>query len=801
MNNLPINTSEEPASFNPKQILHLLVKNWYWYVLSLLLCLTCAWVYLRYTTPVYTVTTTLLLKENNSKKGNAENFLDGLDLVSSSRNVLNEMELIRSFNNIEQTIRELNLDISYFEQGNIKAVDIYGYNPFQVNLDTNFKQRKNVPIYVKILSDSTFSIGTSKENTEEHSSKSDKTYKFGEYCHSDDYSFIINKTGFFTFDLNKKSDYFFVIQSVEGLCQAYISKLKLELSDKKSSVLILSLIGSIPEKDVNFLNKLTEVYIEAGIKEKNQTAVNMIHFIDDHLNQITDSLKGAENHLEKFRSKEKIMDLGTSASNAFTQLEELEKGHAGLIVKDRYYQYLLNYLSYNYDIQKIIAPSAMGIDDPQLNNLIAELHALNTEKTSLSFSTQAENPTIHVLDLKVENTKKTLIETLKNIMKASDIALQDNQERLKRIQQLVDKLPSSERSLVNIQRRFLLNESIYNYLMQKRIEAGIAKASNISDSKVINKARLSQKRSIAPKRNIIMLIGLILGLIIPSASILIKFFLNDKITNQETIEHYISAPIIGSIPHNPLKRKDQLPIISSPKSGVSESIRSLRINLQYLAADKRNKVIGITSSVSGEGKTFFSSNIAASIALSGAKVIVIGADLRKPKLNQLFEVNNDLGLSNYYINKAELKDIIKKTAISNLDIITSGPIPPNPTELLESAKTDVLFSFLKENYEYIIVDAPPVGLVADYYLLSKYIDADLYLIRQNHTPKALLKDINMLYKTQKLANMFIVFNDASNNSAYGYGYGYSYHGYYEEAEHQSGITAFLSALKKSITRS
>ena len=799
MNTSNIHTTEELSSFKPKQIFYLVVKNWYWYVISLFFCSACAWIYLRYTPSVYTVTTSLLLKENNNKMGSAENFLNELELLSSSRNVQNEIELIRSFNNVEQTIRELNLDISYFEQGNIKAIEMYGYSPFQVNLDTNFSQLKRTPIYIKILSDSTFSIHPLNEEEKDFFSPTDHIYKFGEYCHSTDYSFIINKNPSFSFAKNKKSDYYFVIDNVEDLCLAYLSRLKIELSDKKSSVLILSLNGSIPRKEIDFLNKLSEVYIETGVKEKNQTAVNMIRFIDDQLSQITDSLKGAENRLEKFRSNEKIMDLGSAATNAFAQLEILEKEHAELIVKDRYYHYLLNYLSYNYDILKIIAPSAMGIEDPQLNNLIAELHTLNTEKTSLSFSTQAENPTVHVLELKVENTKKALIETLKNIIKASDIALQDNQDRLKRIQQLVDKLPSSEKSLVNIQRRFLLNESIYNYLMQKRIEAGIAKASNIADNKIINKARLLGKQPISPKKTTIIFFAVILGLIIPSVLVYLKYTFNDTVTSQEVVEQYITAPLIGSIAHNHLKGNDQLPIINSPKSGVSESIRSLRINLQYLAADKKNKVIGITSSISGEGKTFFSSNIAASIALSGARVVVVGADLRKPKLNQLFEVNNDLGLSNYYINQAEIKDIIKKTALSNLDIITSGPVPPNPTELLESSKTDALFNFLKKEYEFIIVDAPPIGLVADYYLLSKYIDADLYLIRQNHTPKALLKDINMLYKTQKLANMFIVFNDASYNSRYGYEY--SYHGYYDDAvKPKNGIKAFFSGLIKSIVR-
>ncbi len=793
MDNSAHNPSEETWQAI-KNALYLALKNWHWYIISLFICSLCAWLYLRYTQPVYTIKSSLLVKDDKSKIGGAENFLDGLELLTASRNVQNEIELVRSFNNIEQVIKELNLNISYFAVGNIKTGELYHQSPFQVKLDTNFTSITKSPIYVKILTDSTFSISHNQEKSDSSSSESDfsNIYKFGEYCHSPTYSFILNKTALFSSVVNKEITYYFVINDIEDLCQQYESNLKIDLSDKKSSILILSINSTIPEKGIDFLNKLGEVYIETGLREKNQIAVNTIYFIDDQLNQITDSLQGAENHLEKFRSKEKIMDLGSTAANAFAQMELLEKEHAELIVKDRYYQYLLDYLSYNYDIKKLIAPSAMGIQDNQLNNLIAELHNLNTEKTSLSFSAQNDNPAVHILELKVDNTKKALIETLKNIIKASEIAMNDNQSRLNRLQILVNKLPSNERSLVNIQRKFLLNENIYNYLMQKRIEAGIAKAANLADNKIINKAMILGKKPISPKKQMTAFICLLLGLLIPSVILYIKHSLNDTITSKESIEQYTSAPIIGSIAH--YKWGDQLPIVNSSKSSVSESIRSLRINLQYLAADKKNKVIGITSSISGEGKTFFSSNLAASIALTGVKVIVVGADLRKPKLHQLLEMDNDLGLSNYYINRATIKDIIRKTKVANLDVITSGPVPPNPTELLESIKTDELITFLKKEYEFIIIDAPPIGLVADYYLLSKYVDADLYLVRQNHTPKILLKDLNIMYINKKLSNLFIVYNDVSHNGSYGYQYGY--HGYYEDSQR---INSFWLKLKNLIS--
>jgi len=784
-------SQEEPFTINLKQIFYVVLKNWYWYLLSIFLCGLCGWLYLRYTPPTYTVRTSLLIKDDKNNLGGAANFLDGLELLSSTSNVQNEIEIVRSFNNIEQCIKELNFDISYYAKGNIKTGELYKKAPFRVQLDTHFVQMKQKPIYIEILSDSTFSVHPFNENDDTTSSQSLPVCKFGERCHSLDYSFIIHKTSSFSYNKSTKADYYFVINDIEELSLSYLNKLSIELTNKKSSILILSLNGLIPDKEIDFLNKLSEVYIENGLQEKNQIAINTIIFIDNQLNQITDSLQGAENKLEKFRTSEKIMDLGLAASNAFAQLEIIEKEHAALVVKDRYYHYLLDYLNYNYDIKKIIAPSAMGIEDPQLNNLIAELHTLNTEKTSLGFSTQKDNPTIHILELKVENTKKALIETLKNIIKASDIALEDNLNRLNRIQSLVNKLPSNERSLVNIQRRFLLNENIYNYLMQKRVEAGIAKAANLADNKVINKAKLLSKNPVSPKRTVILFLCFTIGLLIPSLWLYLKSILNDTITDKFMIEQQTQSSLIGSIPH--YEKKEKLPVVSYPKSSVSEAIRSLRINLQYLAADKRNKVIGITSSISGEGKTFFSSNLAASIANSGAKIIIVDADLRKPKLNQSFDFPNEIGLSNYYINKANIPDIIQQTSVDNLHIITSGPVPPNPTNLLESNKTDLLFSYLLERYEYIIVDAPPVGLVSDYYLLSKYIDADLYLIRQNYSPKSILKDISALNLNKKIRNMYIVFNDVNYNGGYGgYGY-YSGYGYYEEASQNK---SFLNTLKK-----
>jgi capsular exopolysaccharide synthesis family protein len=786
------NIQQENLKWDLKAIIQIAIRNWYYFGVAFLISYSASYLYLRYSQPIYNVKSTILIKDEKNKASNSQEIISSLELFDQIRNIQNEIEILRSYQMIHKALQELDFEVSYFVKGKIKEGELYQKFPVTVKLDSSQFQLRGIPFYINILSDSTYSIylNSTDKNIEslfkeEGSSSFEIQGILGLPIKTKFFNLIVNKSKHFSRNYNHEELYF-IINDLGKLTEEYVSKLDIQLTNKNSSVLSLQVSGPVIEKEIAFLNKLGEVYIQSGLDEKNQIAINTINFIDQQLFEITDSLKGAENQLESFRKAEKVMNLSYAADNAFNQLDKLEEEKASYVVKDKYYRYLLEYIKNNHEINKLVAPSTIGIHDPLLNKLVADLYTLNSEQASLKFSAKEKNPSFEILELKIENTKKALLENVNNLIQSSNIALADIDIRIAKIKEVINKLPRTERNLVNIQRKFNLNDHIYNFLLEKRAEAGLAKAANTPDNKIIDKAMLFGKNPVFPNKKKIWIISFFMSIIIPSLLIFLKNYLNDTIKSKESIEKYSGVPVLGIIGHYP--KNSAFPIIESPKSFVSESFRSLRINLQYLNINKKSKIIGISSSISGEGKTFFALNLAASIAITGEKVILIGADLRKPKLNINLDISNEIGLSTYLINKSSLTEIIKNTQVENLDVITSGPVPPNPTELLGTSRVEEMFTELSKTYDYIVIDAPPLGLVADYYLLSKFTDANLFLVRQNYTKVNMLNELRDLYKNKKLLNLFVVFNDLRrSHGGYGYGYGYEYgYGYYEESEERKG---------------
>jgi tyrosine-protein kinase Etk/Wzc len=720
---------------------------------------------------MYTSKTTVLIKEKD--KGAMEELLSEYKL-ESDRNIYNEMEILRSYKLVGKTVRSLDFEISYFAKGNIRESEIYRKAPYTVQLDTTFENPMYKKMMVTFLSDSSYTL--SMENV--------GTFNgiFGEPLRNPFISLTLYKSAFFSSNLLDGSpEYYFVINNLDHIIDYYVNTMNIELVNKNSSILAVSINGKVYNKEIQFLSKLTETYLANELENKNRMITNTVNFIDALLIEIADSLKGAEKKLERFRTEEKMGTIESASESIYDQVTKLEEERATLLVKDRYYHYLQDYINNDYDIFKIVAPSLMGIEEPMLNSLVQELYKLNSDQATLGFSAKNKNPTYNILELKIKHAKKALSENIKNVLVASKIALDDNSERLAKARMVVRMLPGKEMNLNKITRQFNLNDEIYYYLLQKRTDASITKAANAPDNMVVNDAYLVGK--ISPNEKKTYIICLLLALLLPSVFIIVKLLFNTAVISQEMITSATSIPLLGIIGHN--QQGDMHPIIQSPRSFFSESVRSLRVNLKYLATQKNNKIIGVTSTISGEGKTFFALNLATSIATSNASVLIIGADMRKPKLHENLNMSNDLGLSNYLINKASLEEIIGKTDVLNLDVILSGPLPPNPTELLETVRMKELIDRVSKMYDYVIIDAAPIGLVADYYLLTKYTDANLYMIRYNYTQVSMLENIDRLYKTGKLKDVFMVFNDVKETEGYGYGYGYKYsgYGYYDTNRH------------------
>lgn len=781
-----------------KAILFRFLSRWYLFVIGVILGLAGAKLYLRYQENIYTVSTTMLLKAYSD----SYRTLGGLELFDNKNNIGDEIQIIKSFDMITKVLAELDFDISYYHQGDIRTMEFYGNSPIRVVPDSSVFQLAGVPLYVTLLGGNRYRLEavysqaslvnlerrtTEKQISGEHISQ---VYHFGEPVRLPHLAFTLYLQD--PYYKQPEGKLYFMINRPDLMTYHYKNLLNIAPMNKESSILRLSLSGPLVDKDIQFLNTVTQVYIREGLEEKNRIATNTISFIDEQLAKISDSLKTTEKQIETFQEKYNFQGTEQGLEKAIDKLDDLENEKADLIMKTEYYQYVLDYIRNNKDLKEIVAPSSIGIEDAILSGLIDELIKLKSERSVLIQTANDKNPYIRDIDRKIDITTQTLYENVNNILKVSDIPIRNINKRIVEIERSLNGLPEKDRLWLDIERKFNLNNHLYNFLLEKRAEAAITKASSKPDHEVVEKASRLSAFQIAPKRATVYNVGVMLGLLIPLGILLGLDYLNDRIRSREDLLRYTRIPILGSIGHKELG--GNLVVSESPKSGIAEAFRSIRINLSYLASEQKTKVIVVSSSISGEGKTFFSINLGNILAISEKRTLLIGADLRKPRIYDDFGLQNQKGLSTYLANKSGLTDIINKTFVPNFDIITSGPVPPNPAELLGSQRMEELVEDLREWYDYIIIDTPPIGLVADGFYLMKYSDINIYMVRHKYTRYKMLEKINLLYSEGKVKNLGMVINDLNYKDAkyygygnsYGYGYGNSY-GYYEEGKEEKNI--------------
>ena len=783
------NYQEKNEQIDVKEILEKYYQYWYFFIIAIVMSIFIGFLFLRYSPKVYNASTTILVKDENNTSLGSDNIIDGIDLFGKNRNIKNEIGILRSFSLVKQTLKEVDFNISYLNEGKLTSVDIYSRSPFKIVLDSNHLQSLEVKFYVTLISKDEFVIETKVESgqfynliEESYLRSSDVVFnyeeyhKFDQWIESDYFKFKLEKKDFTLYDEENWNNYAFVINDINSLTEKFLKRIKIKEIEKDASILKVSLEGNNTIKIADFLDAFSKNYLQIGLNEKNEIATNTISFINNQLIEIRDSLSNIESVLEKFKTENPKIELSKKEYGAFYQIQKLEEEQAILKLNNKYYISLKDYLIKNDNIENILSPSSMGINDPLLNNLILELSRLYSEFEITSQNTKSIHPAVKSLKNQITITKGKILENIENIIISSELSLNDIENRINEFDKLINTLPESERKLVRIQRKYNLNETTYTYLLEKRAEASIAKAGNVADNKIIDKARLSSQDPISPNSRSIYIISIFFGIIIPGIWITAKDLLNDKINSKKDVKKLCDIPILGSITHN--NKGTNLVVQNHPKSAISESLRTIRTNIQYLSSDKEQKVICVSSSISGEGKSFCSMNLSSILASTNNKTILIGADMRKPKIFDDFELNNDTGLSSYLIGVSTLKEVTQKTNDENLDIIISGPIPPNPAELLEKKiMTDLLIE-LKKTYKYIIIDTPPIGLVTDGQILMNKSDINLLMVRQGYTTKQMVANINEITQKNNIKNLNIILNDVkSYNSKYGYQYGY---GYYEE---------------------
>ncbi len=787
-----------------KEIILKVLKYRFYFIASLFIALIIAFLVNKYSERIYSNASTILIKQENGSSfmNSGVGMMGGIDMFGGIQSVENEISVLKSFSSINQAVQELNLQVTYVLQENLFPLkflpfssykDLYDNSPIQVIIDQTHVQPVNVRFYVEVMTDTTFKLRTQAEDVVLYDYVANKyignldslsfygLFRFGEKISGKYFDFIVHKNENLRPSVYKNKKLFFHFNDIYLLTLYYQANLGISTISTTSSVVAIFLKGTHPKKITDFLNTLTKVYLRRNLEKKNEIAYNTVKFIDSRISDIADSLKFAENKLQYYRSSNQAMNLSFQGEQLYEKINALETDRSMIKIKQQYFDYIKNYLEKNRDVSDLMAPSAMDVQDEVLTSLINELMTLNNQRMNY-LQNNPKNLFLKDLEIQINNLKKTILENIKYNYDRIKISLDDIDSRMAKLNSQIASLPRTEREVIGMERQTKLNDEIYTFLLQKRAEAQIARASNAPDYEIVDEASYLSAGIISPKTKMNYIIAAFLGLVLPFLIILIKDFFNNKVTDIKDIEQITSYPLIGQVLHNTSKVKAI--ITEYPKSPLADSFRAIRTNVNFFAQGRDKMIILITSSMSGEGKSFSSINIASVYALLGKKTLLLGFDLRRPALYKDFNLKNEKGITSYLIKTAEIKDIIQKTQIENLDLISAGPIPPNPVELIASERNKQFFEELKKLYDYIIIDSSPIGAVTDTFLLFSFADINIFTVRHNYSLKDAVKTNLKNIRLKNITNITILVNDVkmSKNS-----YGYAYQSNYYESNQRKGI--------------
>ena len=782
--------NQETSAINVAEIFFKMLENWHLFVIAIVVALIGAFLITKYSTSLYEAEATLLIKNNDEMLSNLS-MVNNMIGTRNQVNFQNEIGIIQSLSMVKRTIKALDFHKTYYQKVNFRYVDIYKDSPFVVDIDFYQTQPTGVMINVELTDKNKCLISYKNQDNipvydysedvvlEELTSIPErKAYlKYGEWYEKDGMRFRILLKDTIRWNENySRMNYAFTINDLDAVAEQFNST-KIELINKESSIISIKFKHENKNKAVDFVNMLCKIYIDLTFEEKTHLNVSTIEFVNSQIDAITDSLNIAEMKRETFQQNNNTLNLTNDAVYLFEQSNELDKELALERTKREYYNSLERYINKANLDGGVAAPSTMGIEDPLLNKLVENLTELIIEKQRLSTSLKTKSPRMKELSLQIESIRLQIQESLRTIKNISDINQRELTRRNNLLQTEIDKLPSTQRNMINIERQFKFNDEIYNFLYQKRAEAEISKNAALPDHKVIDAAKFATQ--VYPKTILNFLIAILLGILVPSAYIFIRYLLKTTIESKDDLERISSAPILGYIPKIP-KEYNKMIVFDKPKSQIVESFRSLRTNIKYIlsssnTSDNEGKVILITSSSPNDGKTLTSLNISSIFSLTGKKTLIVGYDLRKPILHKIFGVGGGNGVSTYLIGKCTLEDALQHTEFPNLDVMVAGPVPPNPSELIDSETNRALLRELRKRYDYIVLDTPPVSLIADAQCLAKESDINLFVVRSNATDKGVLKiSLSELVDRNNVRINFILNGVRSAMQKYGYGYGTRY---------------------------
>lgn len=746
-------------SINLRAIILRYLRNWYWFLISIAILTVAAYVYLRYQPPVYKSQASLLIKDE--KKGiDQDDVLKELVALAPKKVVENEIEILKSYTLMERVVEQLHLDVVYFQDTPYGKREIYEKSPIRLIVE-----RASPALY---------------EDAVAIRFKNAQTVFIGEQAYPTNTSIQTpyGRLRIFTRKaVNEKTDPVYVKLINQTQVVTKLSKLlKAEPISKASTVILLTVETSVSDKGEAILDRLVDVYNQAAITDKNQVAANTLKFIDERLSLISGELASVEKGVELYKSAQGITDLSAQAQ---TFLETVQQNDAQLNqvnIQLGALQDLEHYIS-QQPSNRGGTPATVGLSDPTLLSLIDNINKLEARREDLIRTTSERNPVLETIDSQIRTNKASIAENVATMKAMLTTAKNKYIATNTKMEQVIRTIPSKERRLMDITRQQAIKNDLYTYLLKKREETAVSFASTISDSRTVDAAR-SDLNPLKPNKKNTYLLFAIIGLLLPVGAMAARDAMNNRIMRRTDVESSTHVPILGEIMKN--YHSQALVVEARNQSVIAEQIRALRTNLQFLRDGREgSQVLLFTSCISGEGKSFVSLNLGASLALVGRRTVILEMDLRKPRIRHALEnFPMGMGISNYLIGEATIDEIVQPLPGNDYyNIITSGPIPPNPSELLSSPRLEKLVQELRERFDYIVIDAPPVGLVTDAQLIAPYSDATLFIVRHDLTPKNYMKMVEMLYQEKRFNKLNIVLNAVGENEEQYYSYGYKGYGY------------------------
>lgn len=782
--------SEDDGGINIdiKRILADVLKYWWAFVASVAIVLSILYVYHRYKIPVYRAYISVIVddKQKTSSMTDQQSMMSGFMLTPGMQNLDNQLAILRSWTMVKKTIEKLDFYVSYYHHGRISTQELYESSPVTIVMDSTHSQIVDVPLYIDVEDSDSFTLTAKAEIASSYIYHSNnvgntfydidfsKKFKFDEPIITAWGAFSVHKNGRVTGE-----NYSVVFRNPSTVISSYRNQLSVTTDDKgNSSVVTMSINGTNRTKNLAFLNKMVEVFLNDNLNQKNQIASNTIRFIEEQLGFIADSLQRTGTQLSDFRTVHGIQQtVSSKGETIFKEIQEFESNIRTLELHKSYYNYLSQYFSNDSILTGVIAPAMFDTKSPVIASQLNNIMELNAERLSYQDTYgKPNNPASIEVLAKLQIAKNTLLQSVQSHVQMVNDNIADLKSKVDEYSNELYSLPETERLLLGIERKFDLNNEVYDYLLRKRSESQIQKASNTSDHKIVDPAMFAGLVSpnIAKDRGMALAFALALPLIV---IVLFQLF-DDKFRSSDDLSKNSPYPIMGEVLNN--SKLTHKVVLEHPKSVVAETFRRLRTRLEFMIADVKTPIIAVSSSMAGEGKTFCAFNIASIYAYSGKKTILLGMDMRKPGLAKIYDAQDDNGLASYLIGACTKEESILQYA-DNLYIFPSGVIPPNPAELIMSKHCKDLLEDLKKEYDVIIIDTPPMGLVSDAYTIARMSDVVVFIARQGYTVKPLFKQTVSSFSAEGIKNVGLVFNDVEiKKSKYGYGgkYGYHKYGYY-----------------------